>query len=169
MAALRSSSRDIGILCARTLVWALDFFASMLPRDIFNTYMFPHLIISLLFESNGPKKVSPTHCGLSSFLPFFLSYSFFVPTLCALPLPINHLSTMASTSAFPQSPQSPYSAPSPADSQGPQQGLDGVVIEADVCMIVLFFPSSFLSPVFLSTCSLPLFVCLFVCLPILLI
>ncbi|PUU75092.1 S-adenosyl-L-methionine-dependent methyltransferase [Tuber borchii] len=39
---------------------------------------------------------------------------------------------MASTSASPRSPQSPHSAASPADSHAPQQGLDGVVIEADV-------------------------------------
>ena len=67
---------------------------------------------------------------------------------------------MASTIASPRSPQSPHSAPSPADSHAPQQGLDGVVIEADVCMIVSFFPSFFLSPSFTS--SFPLFVCLYV-------
>ncbi|KAG0131899.1 S-adenosyl-L-methionine-dependent methyltransferase [Tuber indicum] len=31
----------------------------------------------------------------------------------------------------PQNPQSPYGAASPADSQAPQQGLDGVIIEVD--------------------------------------
>ncbi|RPA91495.1 S-adenosyl-L-methionine-dependent methyltransferase [Choiromyces venosus 120613-1] len=38
---------------------------------------------------------------------------------------------MASTGASPHSPQSPNSAVSPAGSQAPQQGIDGVVIEAD--------------------------------------
>ena len=151
------------LYCAHVCQFGDWIFASILPRDIFNTYLFPHLVIFLFFESNGSKKVSPNHCGL---LPFLLYSSFFVPTLYTLPLPINHWSTMASSSASPQAPQSPYSpysAPSPADSQAPQQGLDGVVIEADVCMIVLSC-FSFLFPFFrLSFFQLVRSLCLPVC------
>lgn len=68
---------------------------------------------------------------------------------------------MVSTVASPRSPLSSHSAPSPADSHAPQQGLDGVVIEADVRMIVSLFPSFFLSPSFFQPAH---FLCLSVCL-----